>query len=127
MRPRYLILLFVLAGTIGCARARPAATGERVASLDSLRLVVRELVGEPTCEDAVQCRSVAFGAKPCGGPWSYLVYSVASSDSVRLAQAVAAYNSREAGVNRQEGRVSDCRMVTAPALECRDGTCVAAR
>jgi hypothetical protein len=95
--------------------------------MDSLRAVVQGLVSEPTCDDVAQCRAMAFGAKPCGGPWSYLVYSVTASDSVRLGQAVAAYNAREAEVNRQEGRVSDCRMVTAPAVECRDGTCVAVR
>jgi hypothetical protein len=117
MVSRYLFLI-ALACTTGCARVRSPPPADQAASMDSLRAVVQGLVSEPTCDDVAQCRAMAFGAKPCGGPWSYLVYSVTAS---------AAYNAREAEVNRQEGRVSDCRMVTAPAVECRDGTCVAVR
>lgn len=87
-------------GTSGeSARPEPPTTP---ALLDTLVLVE---MGEPVCEDASQCRMIALGAKPCGGPWSHLVCSARTTDSIRLVQAVARYNQREATLNRKEGRV----------------------
>ena len=96
-----------------------------VNSLEPLRTAVHELVGEPTCKTVAQCRAIAFGSKPCGGPWTYLVYSTETTDSTRLAALVAEYNSREAQMNREEGRVSDCRFVPVPRLDCVDSRCMA--
>lgn len=84
------------------------------------------LIGEPTCADVSQCRAIAFGAKPCGGPWQYLVYSTAITDSTALAAAVARYNAREAEVNKAEGRMSDCSFVGPPRLARVNGRCVVA-
>jgi hypothetical protein len=72
-----------------------------------------------------QCRTIAFGSKLCGGPWRFLIYSTASTDSVELAAAVAAYNAREAELNVSEGRYSDCSVPKEPQLRVVNGRCVA--
>lgn len=72
------------------------------------------------------CRSVALGSKPCGGPWQYLVYSAAQTNSVQLIEKVVEYNAREADVNLRHGSISDCMLVIEPTLSSRDGQCVAA-
>lgn len=103
--------------------ATPESGSTPEVSLDSLRTVVNELVGEPVCESAADCRAIAFGAKPCGGPWTYLPYSISVTDSARLSRAAARYDRREEELNRKDGRVSDCRYVPEPGLECREGRC----
>jgi hypothetical protein len=90
---------------------------------DSLRAVIEAARGEPGCTAEGQCRAIAFGAKPCGGPWSYLVYSTATADTLRLAEAVAAYNRREADLNREQNRSSDCLFVSPPQVACAGGFC----
>jgi hypothetical protein len=87
---------------------------------------VMRLVGDATCSDVSQCRTIAFGAKPCGGPWQYLVYSSAITDSAALTAAVARYNAKESELNKSEGRVSDCALVAPPRLARVNGRCVAA-
>lgn len=115
---------------VGCAASAPAPSsqaGARGESLDTLRAAVLQLAGDPTCEDVSQCRSIAFGSKPCGGPWSYLVYSAQTTDSVSLAAAVSRYNRREAQLNRELGRASDCQVVLPPRLSCVSARCTALR
>lgn len=103
------------------------SVGQPEQSLDSLRAIVLDIVGEPTCLSNVQCRYVPFGAKPCGGPWTYLVYSIQTTDSASLAETAADYTEREVQLNRELGRVSDCRAVSPPILDCVDSRCVAAQ
>lgn len=84
------------------------------------------MIGEATCSDVNQCRVIAFGAKPCGGPWQYLVYSIALTDSTVLTAAVTRYNTLEAELNKSEGRMSDCSFVAPPQLARVNGRCVIA-
>jgi hypothetical protein len=65
------------------------------------------------------------GASPCGGPARYLVYSVAATDSARLAGAVAAFNAREQ--RRVEGTMGACVTPAPPRPACLAGTCGDAR
>ncbi len=103
--------------------AQPTAVD--TAALGRLSDSVMTMIGDPTCANVAQCRTTAFGSKPCGGPWRYLVYSTAVTDSVKLAALVGRYNEMEAQINQREGRMSDCRMVLPPKLERVTGRCVA--
>lgn len=106
------------------AHAGPA--GGAVPGLPELRAEVMRLIGDGACADVGQCRAIAFGAKPCGGPWQYLAYSTAITDSTALNAAVARYNAKEAAINKAEGRVSDCALVSPPKLGRENGRCVIA-
>ena len=129
--PKFVALLSVAAVItfiVACGTKSPVPADQDTAhSLDSLRTEVRQLVAEPACDDVNQCRSISFGSKPCGGPWSYLVYSTQATDSSKLAAAVAQYNGREAQLNRELGKVSDCRMVTPPKIDCVASRCTTTR
>ena len=124
-----LLAVILLATGIGCANRSSEAADLEIAEppLDSLRAALRELVTHPSCGDVLQCRSIAFGSKPCGGPWSYLIYSTQTADSAAIVDAVAKYNEGEARRNEMEGRSSDCVFVSAPQLECVESRCVAMR
>ena len=95
--------------------------------LDSLRAAVLQLVGEPMATSIGQCRLIAFGAKPCGGPRAYLVYSIAVTDSIDLARVVEAYTSEDARLNRELGLASDCGLVAPPQITFTAGQCTTAR
>ena len=78
---------------------------------------------DSTCADSLQCRSIAFGYKSCGGPRSYLIYSVTHTDTVALRSAVADYNAAEEAFDHKYGYGSTCDFVSPPALTCLGGHC----
>lgn len=82
------------------------------------------VVGEPQCSDTTDCRYIGLGAKPCGGPSRYLIYSIATVDSLNLARRVAEFNEFNAMLNRLYGLRSDCSVPNKPNMGCRDGRCV---
>jgi hypothetical protein len=118
------VFIMALAACAPPAPADSAGVHSDTASLETLRAEVQSQLGDRTCSESVQCRTIPFGAKPCGGPWSYLVYSLATTDSTELARAVDRYTAREHEINQLEGRVSDCSLVTEPRVACADGVCV---
>lgn len=134
MTPRAHIWLALLwLGTAGlcaasCQTAARRRTDVKTVAKDTTRLqqlrqrVVWE-IRKPTCSERLQCRAIPLGAKPCGGPWSYAVYSTATTDSAALAVAVERYNTEDAELNRELGRVSDCNFVSPPTVECVAGLC----
>jgi hypothetical protein len=97
------------------------------ASMDLLRGRIDSLIGDAACTSASQCRLIGVGAKACGGPKGYRVYSVGRTDSVALAAVVDQYNTREKEFNRKEGRLSDCSMAAKPEIRVENGRCVIAQ
>jgi hypothetical protein len=97
-----------------------------MATLADLRAEVMRMIADAGATDARMCRAMPFGAKPCGGPREFLVYSASTTDSSALAQAVARYNALDAETNQREGRVSDCMLVTPPAVALVNGRCTSA-
>ena len=92
--------------------------------LNALGDRIYKLVGEPHCESVEECRYIGLGAKPCGGPWEYLVYSISQTEPEWLRDMVEEYNDLEAEMNRKYGYVSDCAMAAEPRLGCVEGYCV---
>ena len=118
---RILALGSVLLVLISCEK-------EKVIVGDSERLRFMEqeilaLIQDKACQGERVCGSIAFGSKPCGGPWKYLIYSLTPADVEVLKEKVEDYNLLEAEVNSREGKISDCVAVTPPAVTCLDGTC----
>lgn len=112
--------LIVTACAGGQSSSVPAESSTQ--DLDSLRVAIQQTIGE-AAEAPASCRLIAFGAKPCGGPWQYLPYSIEATDSVTLANLVDEYNSAEAKLNQQQGRISDCSVVQRPELVLEGGQC----
>jgi hypothetical protein len=108
--------------------APPEITGETPEDRDRARLRAMEeqiqlLIGTATCEADAECRSVPVGAKPCGRPWTYQVYSTRVTDSRKLLERVAAHRALNVALNRKYGWSSDCSVVSEPAVSCREGRC----
>ena len=96
------------------------------ARLQAMEEQIKLLIGDATCEADIECRSVPVGAKPCGGPWTYRIYSTRVTDSGKLLERVAAHRALDAELNRKYGRTSDCSAVSEPAVTCREGRCAKA-
>ena len=92
--------------------------------LEEMEQEILDYVGNPVCEEESDCRYIGVGAKPCGGPWYYLVYSMGSVDSVGLADMVSVYNDYNDRLNREHGWNSDCSVPNEPELVCREERCV---
>ena len=98
--------------------------GDR-AILMEMRGEIDALIGEAAGASIADCRYAGLGAKPCGGPWEYIVYSVSSTDSTALTDKLAAYEAFEAEMNELYGYVSDCSVPNVPVLAYKDGRCIA--
>ena len=79
-----------------------------------------------TCDVVADCAAIGVGARACGGPATYLVYSRTTSDVLALTRAVAAYNRARAEALRREGAMGTCDVIPAPRLACIARRCVAA-
>jgi|GEM_PF-331074 len=79
------------------------------------------------CTADAECRSVAVGAKACGGPTGYRAYSgkTVSPDSVEaLAQHERELAAAQAKASHQ---VSPCFMLADPGARCQQNKCVTGR
>lgn len=120
-----LILSFVLPFTATTCEEEPSNTCD--ALLEEMSMLKNEidvLINAATCSEITECKSIAFGSKPCGGPWSYLVYSTTiNTDQLEL--LVSQYNELESQYNMNCDAVSDCMFVGPPnELACENGKCV---
>lgn len=91
--------------------------------LDTLRAEILALIGEARADNIQQCRVVGFGAKPCGGPASYIALSVRDKNEGELMGLIGKYNAGVKAENDRLGRMSDCAVVPKPALVLEDGIC----
>ena len=104
-----VLALFMLAS---CAQTPAEPESQRLAR------ELRSLIGTAACSSDSQCRTVAVGAKPCGGPAGYWAWSTQDTDAERmtaLAQRQAAAEKRE---QEASGLRSNCRMLTDPGAAC---------
>ena len=93
--------------------------------LQALRADIEAEIGDASAADVAACRTLPLGQKPCGGPWTYLVYSDETSDSVRLKSLAEDYDRIDAERNLECGLASDCALTPEPAVALENGRCVA--
>jgi hypothetical protein len=92
--------------------------------LQYLKIAIEDFAASSICSDAFECRYIAFGSKPCGGPWSYLIYST-SIDTLELQTLVTDYNETENNYNLICGATSDCSVPNPPSsFTCEDNQCI---
>jgi len=107
--------LLSIAGT--AAAVDSAAAAASAAAEDQSR--VNSLIGDAACDTQSQCRTVGIGARPCGGPESWLAWSIKSTDPRALQDAVQAQAQAAKDANQRSGLASDCRVRPEPTAVCR--------
>lgn len=94
-------------------------------ALNTSKIAIENLAATSICNENTSCKFIALGSKPCGGPWSYLVYST-SIDVEKLEKMVETYNKKEAEFNAKWGAFSDCAYAMPPTrVNCENNTCIA--
>ena len=113
--------VFVLLNNVtGCQIAGP---GDGEAELNTLEKRIEDMIGEAPAQSPDACKTIAFGSKPCGGPWRYLVYSSEFTDETELVALVNRYNQAQDRLNRENGLFSDCSIAIRPDVTLNDGFC----
>lgn len=133
---RKLVLLSLLACAACTTRAdgpatpqasQPAAPAAPVpapaASQPDTLAQIKELIGKAECSSDSQCQALPIGARPCGGPASYLAWSTAKTSSSEIQTLADRYRTEQQERNARSGMVSDCRAIAPPAAVCRAGSC----
>lgn len=96
-----------------------------LALLNQQKYEIEQLARSIPCTEVSICSSVAFGSKPCGGPWTYLAYNT-EIDEELLLNKITTYNANEAFYNSKWNIPSNCTVATPPIdVTCVDGVCTA--
>ena len=130
------LLLLLLLSCAGCTAsnssppaahlapvATPAASVPRSEDAASLLVRIRNGIGAATCSDSAQCKTLAVGARACGGPEGYLPYSTAVKSSEPLVELAARHAERRRASVAAAGMMSTCEMVSDPGAMCVKGAC----
>lgn len=120
---KYLIriaLLFVLLPSFQCDEDDNRTTPEILAEK---KQEILNYIQSFSCANATGCLSIAFGAKPCGGPREFLVYPN-TVDQTTLEIMVNEYYEMDHQYNIETGAISDCMVVGPPNnVNCVNGVC----
>jgi hypothetical protein len=114
--------------TSAAAPAAPAAASAPVPQAvagqggDTLARI-HALVGTPSCSADSQCKTLALGARPCGGPEAYLAYSTARTPEAELHALAQTYQAERHAANTRAGMVSTCLARPDPGAVCQLGAC----
>ena len=92
-------------------------------NLEEVAKAIDQEVGKARADRVSQCAILPIGAKPCGGPWGYLVYSKKESNESRLKKLIERYDKLDEIRNIEEGRVSTCDVAQPPDLIIENGSC----
>jgi len=109
----------ILGLTLGVAGVLPsqAAATSPEADKDATSAITT-LIGDAACDTDSQCRTIAMGAKACGGPEYYLAWSTKRTDAAALAQAAQRDLASPRNPNAGPRGYSTCVFVTDPGAWC---------
>lgn len=120
------ILKIVLLGFVlfmGCSKEATLMPSDDDQKLTRLSKEIEEYAKNKACARGDNCRTMAMGSKPCGGPTSYIIYSLSKTDEKQLSDKVKQYTDLEKELNIKYNRMSDCSLLMPPTVECLNGVC----
>ena len=118
-----ILVLSILLQSFQCTDANNVSDDVTSAQLETKKQEIQNYIKSFGCSESAGCSFIAFGSKPCGGPWSYLVFSN-SINLTKLEEMVKDYNEMNKLYNIQTGAASDCMFVSPPTeVKCVNGVC----
>ena len=91
--------------------------------LQGLGTEIQGIVGDAACTYDSECKAIGYGSKPCGGPSSYLAYSVENTDVPLLEGKVRQFNALQRAYQGKLRIASDCMVVSKPVITCEQKRC----
>lgn len=89
--------------------------------MSSLRKEIDKLSEQVACENGVDWKFTAIGAKGCGGAAGYIAYSTKIDEALFL-KKVALYNQKQKAFNVKWNIISDCAVPAPPkSIDCVSG------
>jgi hypothetical protein len=113
----------------GDAPQQPGAAAAQEGDQERIQRLEREaraLAKADGCQAAGDCRAAPVGDRPCGGPRTYLVYCMRTTDSVALHRKLDELARVEREYNRKQGLMSTCEFRMPPEVTASGGSCRAA-
>lgn len=129
---RLLSAAFLAAASTACSgvnnNAAPAPVAAPLAAAapaaGSLMQQITAEIGAAACDAPAQCKTLAIGAKACGGPESHVAYSTKQSDGAKLTALAARHAEARKKADARSGMMSTCSVVSDPGATCDAGRCV---
>jgi hypothetical protein len=106
--------------------SQPSVTDELASTeqrLHQLALEIETMIGKAACQRDDECKTIAYGEKPCGGAREYRVFSIQETNTEPLEHRVARYNRLDQRRNALSSAVSDCAFVKEPVVRCLNKVC----
>jgi hypothetical protein len=121
--PNTSLLLFLLLSCtfflLSCSE-NETTQEEDFAKLQKMYVELESFAHSLPCEDATEWRYAPIGAKPCGGPWSYMAYHSSINTKTFITKVDEYYRFND-HLNRKWGLGSDCMYVFPPSeITCND-------
>jgi hypothetical protein len=97
--------------------AQPAKPSSNASTQDLARQIDAE-IGTPRCTADAQCRTLAVGARACGGPESFRPYAAPPAKPERLEKLAQQHADLQRNAQQSDGRMSICSVVADPGARC---------
>lgn len=88
-----------------------------------LQLRLERLTENKECQQDNQCKVIGVGARPCGGPDQYLLYSTLHTDEKMLSYTNDRYQKLKKQQNEKLGLMSTCQVLMPPVSACIENKC----
>jgi hypothetical protein len=118
---KVVILGFILFSA--CSKETTLTPADEDQQLAQLGKDIEEFAKNKACSGGDNCRVMAMGSKACGGPTSYIIYSLSNTDEKQLSDKVKQYTDLQKALNIKYNRTSDCSLSVAPTVDCLNGVC----
>ena len=114
------LTLGLLATAVGGMPARAAGPASAAADDPGTKTLaqIEGLIGPAHCTSDLECRVAGIGARPCGGPESYLAWSTQTTPAEKLDPCLKDYAEQRRRWHAQSGRLSTCEFRAAPVARC---------
>ncbi|HQC97782.1 MAG TPA: hypothetical protein PK306_18935 [Aquabacterium sp.] len=121
-RPWWLAACLLVGATACPAAPGAEETASRQAEAELLAAIDAE-VGQAACTADAQCRSLAIGARACGGPERWMAWSVTTSRGERLDLLAGKLSALVQARHARSGLMSTCVVIPDPGALCQSGRC----
>ena len=108
---------------MACSKQATLTPADDDQKLTQLGKEIGEFAKNKACSGGDDCRTMAMGSKPCGGPTNYIIYSLSKTDEKQLSDKVKQYTDFEKELNIKYNRASDCMFLMPPTVNCLNGVC----